>query len=138
MIYLIYGPPCSGKSTYIQSHLTEGDIVCDVDLIYSAISGRNPHDADLWAHETALLLKDRLLNIIRDKEGGWKNAYVTSLANTPEKLAADMERVKADEAILIDTPKEVCLERAKNRPPYFSLLIEEWFSEEKGYDKNSD
>ena len=127
MIYLIYGPPCAGKSTYIQSHLTEGDIVCDVDLLYSAISGRDPHDADLWAHEVALLLKERLLDIIRDREGGWKDAYVVSLANTLERLAADMERVKADAAVYIDTPKEVCLERAKERPPYFSLLIEEWF-----------
>lgn len=127
MIYLIYGPPCAGKSTYIKAHMTEGDIVCDVDLIYSAISGRKPHDADLWVHETALLLKDRLLDIIRDREGGCKDAYVVSLANTPEKLQTDMERVNADEAILIYASKEVCLERAKDRPPYFSLLIEEWF-----------
>ena len=127
MIYLVYGPPCGGKSTYINDHMTEGDIVCDVDLLYAAISGRDPHDADLYAHETALLLKEKLLDIIRNREGGWKDAYVTSLANTPEQLAADMERVKADEAIYMDTPMEVCLERAKGRPPYFSLLIEEWF-----------
>lgn len=127
MIYLVYGPPCAGKSTYIKNHMTEGDIVCDVDLIYSAISGREPHDADLWAHETALLLKGRLLDIIRDREGGWKDAYVVSLANTLEKVQADMERVKADMGVFIDTPKEVCLERAKERPPYFALLIEEWF-----------
>ena len=127
MIYLVYGPPCSGKSTYIKEHMVEGDIVCDVDLLYAAISGRDPHDADLYAHETALLLKEKLLDIIRDREGGWRNAYVTSLANTPEKLKADMARINADEAICMDTPKEVCLERAKGRPPYFSLLIEEWF-----------
>ena len=105
----------------------EGDIVCDVDLIYAAISGRNAHDADLWVHETALKLKDQLLNIIRERNGGWRDAYVVSIANTTEKVRRDAERINADECIYIDTSMDVCLERAVDRPPYFSLLIQEWF-----------
>ena len=127
MTYLIYGSPCSGKSTYIKEHLKRGDLICDVDLIYGAISGQIPHDAELYTHEIACQLDQSLKNIIRDREGNWKNAYVVSLANTPEKLQADKERVNADECIFIDTPYEVCLERAKDRPPYFVWLIQEWF-----------
>lgn len=128
MTYLIYGSPCSGKSHYIKEHMTDGDIVCDVDLIYGAISNHDPHNADLYVHEVALLLRQQLLDIIRDRKGGWKDAYVTSIADTPEKLKADMERVNADECIFIDTPYEVCMERAKERPQYFKFLISEWFS----------
>lgn len=127
MIYLIYGPPCSGKSTYIKEHMKRGDLVCDVDLIYQAISGQNPHDADLYAHEVALQLKDELLDIIRDRKGGWNTAYVVSIANTKEKLQTEKERIKADECIFIDTPYEVCMERAKERPFYFQWIIQEWF-----------
>ena len=127
MTYLIYGSPCSGKSHYIKEHMTDGDLVCDVDLIYGAISNHDPHDADLYVHEVALMLRQNLLDIIRDRKGNWKNAYVVSLANTPEKLKADMERVNADEAIFIDTPYEVCMERAKERPFYFQWIIQEWF-----------
>lgn len=128
MTYLIYGSPCSGKSHYIKEHMTDRDIVCDVDLIYGAISNHDPHDADLCVHEVALLLRQNLLDIIRDRKGGWKDAYVTSIADTPEKLKADIERVNADKAIFIDTPYEVCMERAKERPHYFKFLISEWFS----------
>lgn len=129
MVYLIYGPPCSGKTHYIREHMQDGDIVCEVDDIYAAISGNDPHDADLYAHEVALELRQYLLNIIRDRKGGWRNAYVPSIANTPEKIKADAERIKADEIIYIDTPYEVCMERAKDRPFEFRFLIEEWFSE---------
>lgn len=127
MVYLIYGSPCSGKSYYVNQHMTEDDLVCDVDLIYSAISGRDPHDADLYIHEIALTLYNNLLDMIRDRAQPFKDAYVMSIANTPEKVKADMERVNADSSIFIDTPFETCLERAKDREEYFKWLIEEWF-----------
>lgn len=128
MIYLVYGSPCSGKSTYIKEHMNDGDIVCDVDLLYEAIGCRKAHDADLWVHETALKLKNTLLGIIRDRDGMWKDAYVVSTANTEEKIKKDKERINADECIFVDTPYDVCMERAKDRPQYFKYLIEEWFA----------
>jgi len=107
--------------------MQDGDIVCDVDLIYQAISSHDAHDADLYVHEVALKLKSTLLDIIRDRSGNWANAYVVSIANTKEKVKADMERINADECIYIDTPYEVCMERAKERPFCFQFLIQEWF-----------
>lgn len=129
MVYLIHGSPCSGKTTYINEHIKDNDIVCDVDLIYQAIGNHDAHDADLYVHEVALMLKNNLLDIIRDRKGGWGNAYVVSLANTKEKLQTEKERIKADECIFIDTPYGVCMERAKERPFYFRLIIQEWFEE---------
>lgn len=128
MVYLVYGSPCSGKSTYINEHLQRCDLVCDVDHIYSAITMQNPHDAELYTHEVACQLANTLADIIRDRKGNWKNAYVVSIANTAEKLQEAKERVNADEAVFIDTPYEVCMDRAKERPFYFQFLIEEWFA----------
>lgn len=127
MVYLIYGSPCSGKSTYIKEHMTNRDIVCDVDLIYGAISNHNPYDADLYIHDTAIQVTNQLMNIIKNRWGMWDNAYVISTANTREQLKIDKEKVNADECIFIDTPMEICLERAKNRPSYFKYIIWEWF-----------
>lgn len=127
MVYLIYGSPCSGKSTYIAEHRKRGDLVCDVDYIYSAISGEDAHDAELYTHEVACELHQHLLDIIRDRKGNWKNAYVVSIANTPEKVNEMKERINADECIFVDTPYEVCIKRAEDRPFYFQWLIQEWF-----------
>lgn len=126
-VYLVCGAPCSGKSTWIAQHAKRGDVICDVDAIYSAISGQDAHDADLHVHEIALSLKERLLDAVRDRVG-FEDAYVTSIVNTCEKIHADMERVMADELVLIDTPYDVCMERASERPEYFKFLIQEWFS----------
>lgn len=127
MVYLIYGSPCSGKSTYIKEHIQRGDLVCDVDLIYGAITNSVPHDAELYTHEVACELDNTLKDIIRDRKGSWKNAYVVSVANTEEKLQADKNRINPDECVFIDTPYEVCMERAKERPFYFQWIIQEWF-----------
>lgn len=127
MVYLIVGAPCSGKSTYISEHLKDGDMVCDVDLIFSAISNHDAHDADLYVHEVALMLREKLLDIIRDRGGGWNNAYVVSIANTKNRVKEEAERIKADDCVFMDTPFEVCMERAKERPHYFKWLIQEWF-----------
>lgn len=127
MVYIVYGSPCSGKTTYIKEHIKSGDIVCDVDRLYSAISFNEEHQTELYAQEVASGLYKELIGIIRDRKGNWKNAYVVSLANTDERLKTEMERTNADEAIFIDTPYEVCMERAKERPFYFQWLIQEWF-----------
>lgn len=130
MVYLVYGAPCSGKSTYIKEHMTYSDVVCDVDLIYQAISGNDPHEADLWVHEMALKLYYSLLDMIKEREGGFKDAYVVSIASTDEEVRNAMDRVRADKAVFIDTPRGVCLQRADERKDSdaFKLLIEEWFA----------
>lgn len=129
MVYLVYGPPCSGKTTYVREHMKRGDIVSDVDDLYAAISGADPHNAeDINVHDTAILLNEALLDMIRDRRGKWKNAFVISLANTEKRVRDAMERVNADEAVFIDTPPEVCMQRAQTeRPFYFRWVIEDWF-----------
>lgn len=104
-----------------------GDIACDVDDIYATISGNDSHDADLYVHEVALELREHLLDIIRDRKGGWNNAFVPSIANTAENVKEEAERINADKIIFIDTPYDVCMERAKERPEYFKYIIQEWF-----------
>lgn len=122
MVYLIYGSPCSGKTTYIKQHINRGDLVCDVDYLYSAITMNDPHDAELYTHQIACQLNSVLLDIIRDRKGKWKNAYVVSIANTTEKIKKLKERINADEIIFINTSYEQCLKRAENRPPYFTFF----------------
>lgn len=127
MVYLVYGSPCSGKSTYVQEHFKPGDIVCDVDRLYAALCFNEEHQTELYAQEVAKSLNRHLIDMIRNREGHWKNAYVISIANTQEQLKMAMEQVNADEAIYIDTAYEECIRRAKERPFYFQFIIDEWF-----------
>lgn len=128
MVYLVYGSPCSGKSTYVKEHFEAGDIICDVDRLYSALCYNEEHQTELYAQETASVLYKTLLDIIRDRRGNWKNAYVICIANTSEGVEEMKERINADECVFIDTPYETCMERAKERPFYFQWIIQEWFA----------
>ena len=107
--------------------MKRGDLICDVDYIYGAISNNDPHDAELYIHEIACKIASELKDIIRNRKGNWKDAYVVSVANTKEQLMAEKERVNADECIFIDTPYEVCMDRARERPLYFQWIIKDWF-----------
>lgn len=129
MVKLIYGSPCSGKTTYIKQFMGDNDVVCDVDLIYQSISNRDSHDADLYVHEIALKLREQLLDIIRDRSMEFNDAYVVSIANNYKKLQEDIDRVNADMIVFVDTPYEICWERAiKERKKYFKYFVDEWFS----------
>lgn len=128
MVYLICGSPCSGKSTYVKEHFKAGDIVCDVDRIYSSLCYNEEHQTEIYAQETASVLYETLLDMIHDRRGHWKNAYVISLANTNEKIEKMKERINADEVVFLDVPFEACMERAKDRPFYFQWIIEDWFA----------
>ncbi|MFE5630615.1 hypothetical protein [Streptomyces sp. NPDC056543] len=39
MLYVVTGPPASGKSSWIQAHATANDIVIDLDLLTQALTG---------------------------------------------------------------------------------------------------
>ena len=54
-VYLVYGPPSSGKTTYINKHATGNDLIVDMDLIYAGIS--NNH---LYHKPRAFLLEERM------------------------------------------------------------------------------
>ncbi|MFI8531792.1 hypothetical protein ACIGMX_16320 [Streptomyces aquilus] len=48
MLYVITGPPAAGKSSWIQSHATDRDIVIDLDRITVALTGPG---APQWNHD---------------------------------------------------------------------------------------
>lgn len=124
---IVYGSPCSGKTTYVRQHAGADDLIIDVDAIYAAISGREPHDLNLAQYAVATDLRERLYDIVRDEAGRWKDAWIISTAATEAEVKQLMERTKADRAVFIDATKDECLERAKERPAVFLRHIEQWF-----------
>ena len=43
-VTVVLGPPGSGKTTYVLEHKHRGDLILDLDAIYSALSGLGMHD----------------------------------------------------------------------------------------------
>lgn len=130
-IYLVYGSPCSGKNTYVDSVMEPGDLLLDVDKIKQAITNKSTHILVPQLNPIIFGIRDFMFESIRLKRGYWNNAYIVGgfpLISERERLC---KKYGARE-IYIDTPKEVCLERLKNDPDgrdieEWTRFIEEWW-----------
>lgn len=130
-IYLVYGSPCSGKNTYVDSVMEPGDLLLDVDKIKQAITNKSTHILVPQLNPIIFGIRDFMFESIRLKRGYWNNAYIVGgfpLISERERLC---KKYGARE-IYIDTPKGVCLERLKNDPDgrdieEWTRFIEEWW-----------
>ena len=122
-VYIVYGAPCSGKSYYVDSVATDNDLIIDIDRIYNALN--NSRSDKLL--NTVMNTYRYLLDIVKTRNGLWNNAYIVrGLPNAMErKRLSDMLDA---ELIFIDTDKETCLERSKEKSSDYYKFVEDWFS----------
>ena len=71
-VYIVHGPPGSGKTTYVQQHKNPRDLVVDMDYLCAALNGA---DNIYQEHEpflgTALQIRELLYEAIeKNKETG--------------------------------------------------------------------
>lgn len=105
-VYIIFGSPSSGKSTYVDSIAEENDLIVDIDRIYSAIS----NNRSMKVYPIVMKMWNELIDTVSTRSGQWKNAYVV-VANC--RNVERLYRQIGGELIFVDTDKEECLERAK-------------------------
>lgn len=131
-VYLVYGAPCSGKSSYVERVKGNSDIVVDIDLIWQSITGGRKYHKPDALKANAFGLYNALLDMVKTRQGKWARAYV--IAGAAHK--GQRERTIRDlgaEPIFIDTPEEICMERLHSDPERQAVTAEweqyitEWF-----------
>lgn len=133
-IFLIYGSPLSGKSTYIQNIIEPGDLIVDIDRIWECISGLPNHTKPPKLNAVAFGLKNNLMDMVRYRTGRWDNCYIIggfSLISERERLCKEL----GAREIFIDTPKEICLQRLEasedRDKEAYRKYIEDWWRKYK-------
>ena len=89
-VYIIYGAPCSGKSTYVYEHATANDLVVDMDSIYASISINDKYTKPDRLNAAAFAVRDCLYDLIKYRYGRWQDAYI--IAGVPR--SGDRQRLK--------------------------------------------
>ena len=125
-VYLVHGSPCSGKSTYVANVMGPGDIRLDMDDIWACIScqaAEGVHSCrDDRLKANAFRMRDCVLDMIKTRFGDWQNAYI--IGGYPRIMERErMATIYGAEMIHIDTPKEICLQRAAQRPKEWETFI---------------
>lgn len=121
-IYIVYGSPCSGKSTYVDNVSLKDDLIIDIDRIYNAI---NNHRSNRL-YTNVMSLYRHLIDVVKTRNGQWINAYIVRgfpLRSERERLAKELNA----ELIFIDTDKETCLERSKLKSNDYYKYVDDWF-----------
>lgn len=127
MLYVVTGPPASGKSSWVQSHAGPTDIVIDLDLITRAISGPG---APQWnqdplqlsvAHRARYAAMDAAFEV-RDKT----DVYL--IHTMPQaKALAKYKRLGA-RVVTVDPGREVVMQRIEAmRDPEMRRVAARWY-----------
>lgn len=132
-IYIVFGSPGAGKSTFVNEAANKDDLIVDIDRIYEAIN----NDRSTKLYTNVMQIFNQLLDAVKTGYGRWRNAYIV-LAN-----ARDVERLQRmldAEIIHINTPKDKCYDRAEakiNRfgQPYKDYIDRYWMEWEETYSK---
>ena len=111
-IYLVYGSPLSGKSTYVKERAGIHDLIIDTDKIYSCISNNPLYIKSNRLFECKEAVESALLECVKHKRGKWINAFI--IGSIPYAFKAQRERFCAEygaEEIYIDCTKDEALDR---------------------------
>ena len=122
---LVTGPPCSGKTTYVHTHSTPGDVVIDYDALAVALGSPDTH-----RHP------DHIRAVTTDV---WAAAIAAAHRHAPNlwlirTFPTATDRATANTVITLDVAATECKRRAHNagRPEGWNHLIDTWWSQHEG------
>ena len=129
-VYLVYGAPLSGHRQWAIDNMEVGDLLIDIDRIWSCISGTEAEKPPRIKSQV-FKVRDALIESVKYRAGKWNNCYIVGgypLSSERERLAKEL----GARPIYIESTMEECLERlerdSKGRDKEaWRGYIEEWF-----------
>ena len=130
-VYIIYGAPCSGKTSLVNQMRQRGDIIIDMDRLYEAISGCSLYDKPDNIKAAVFAARDALLDVVKTRNGQWLNAYV--IGGYPHKAQREaLARKLGAKMVFCESTREECLAHAAERGVHendWKRYILKWFED---------
>jgi len=125
-VFLVYGSPCSGKSTWVREHAEPDDLIIDLDSIWECISNTDRYHKPNRLKANVFGVRDCLIDQVKIRKGMWRDCYI--IGGYP--LRTDRDRIcdlLRAEPIFIDESIETCMSRADNDA--WKEYITDWFED---------
>ena len=130
-VYIVYGAPLAGKSSWVKEASEPGDLIVDMDSLWQAVSGQPRYIKPNRLKSVVFSLRDNLLESIRYRRGKWNNAYIIGGYPYQAERERLIDSLGARE-VFIDTSKEECIARLEAQEDRDCLewikYIEDWFN----------
>ena len=129
-VFLVYGSPLSGKTTWVHENMDEGDLVVDIDSIWECVSAQDRYIKPKRLNGVVFKIRDTLIDCIKYRVGNWVNAWL--VGGYPLLSERDLlcKQLGARE-VFIDTPKDECLARLEGTSrdkEAWTQYIDNWFN----------
>ena len=133
-VHIVYGPPLSGKADYVCHHMGRGDIVVDMDRLYTAVSMLPYYDKPDSLFGNVISIHNLLIDNIKIRLGKWCSAWIIGGYADKfkrERLAID---IGAD-LVFCNISREECLmrlevdENRRYRKEEWKTYIDKWFEQ---------
>jgi predicted kinase len=129
MLYVITGPPCAGKSTWVRERAKPGDVVVDLDRIALALTSEDTPHHEYPRHIRKLAVACRTVAV------GYALAYSRTgdsyviHAKPSGKQKSTYVRARAQFVELSAPIEELMRRAAEQRPPWVAGMIWSWWDD---------
>lgn len=128
-VKLVYGAPCSGKSTYVRDNADDEDIIYDCDKILAAITTKKDHS--VTESEIRFVASDIRYSLL-ESSSNRKVETFWMIASYPTESVLKLIENFEYEKIFINATMQECLARLENdetRPDKekWKEIIQKWF-----------
>lgn len=125
-VYLVWGSPCSGKTSFVLESAGPKDLVVDMDRLFDAVSTGGMYVKPGELLPSAVCARDALLDHIATRAGKWRRAWV--IGGYP--LLMERRRAAARlgaECVFVECDRATCEARAAERPEGWADAIDRWW-----------
>ena len=137
-VYYVYGAPCAGKTSFVNSVKGNSDLVVDMDNIWQCITGGKRYEKPNALKANAFAVRDCLLDMVRTRAGKWERAFIIEGGARESDRRRRIESLGA-EAVFINEDIKTCLRRlasdesrTETQKAEWQKYIEQWFEDYTG------
>lgn len=112
-VFIVYGAPLSGKTTFVKDIANVGDLIIDIDSIWQCVSGLPRYNKPNRLKAIVFKVRDSLIECVKYRYGKWDNCYIIGgypLQSERERLIKEL----GAREVFINASQSECMARLES------------------------